>query len=212
MALIGIFLMNLFEMRIYLPDTFIVSSSFTLIYAFNSFLIVSLAVRFVYPMLSLEGETMWLLRSSPVKSGRVFYAKILPSVIFHSVVGAVLGVAAPSPFKNFHGLIPVSVIYGFLGGIVFPSIVMIFGGVFANFKEKNAVRISSSHGATISLLVSIGVMVILSSVVFDQTLDYFTSKGSLPVDISQAWIVAATGVLCFYLARFFGVRALKTDM
>ncbi len=212
MILIGIFLVNLFEMRIYLPDTFIISSAFTLIYAFNSFLIVSLAVRFVYPMLSLEGETMWLLRSSPVRLGRVFYAKLLPSVIFLSVVGAILGFAAPSPFRNFHGLIPAGVVYGFTGGIVFPSLVMIFGGVFADFKEKNAVRISSSHGATVSLLVSMGVMVILSSIVFNQTVGYFSSKGTVPVDLTGAWVLGFIGVVFFYLAEFFTVRALKIDM
>ncbi len=212
MVLIGIFLMNLFEMRIYLPDTFIVSSAFTLIYAFNSFLIVSLAVRFVYPMLSLEGETMWLIRSSPVSPAKVFYSKIIPSIVFLAAIGAVLGFAAPSPFKNFRGLITASVIYSSLGGVVFPSFVMMFGGVFANYKENNPVRISSSHGATVSLLVSVGVMVILSSVVFNQTFDYFASKGSIPVDISRAWILGFVGVACFCLARFFGVRALKVDM
>lgn len=212
MVLIGIFLLNLFEMRIYLPETFIVSSAFTLIYAFNSFLIVSLAVRFVYPMLSLEGETMWLLRSSPVRLSRVFYAKLLPSVVFLSAVGVILGYAAPSPFKNFRGLITASVIYGSLGGVVFPSLVMVFGGVFADYKENNPVRISSSHGATVSLLVSIGVMVILSSVVFNQAFEYFSTKGAMPVEMSGAWALAAAGVVCFSLARFFGVRALKTDM
>lgn len=212
MVLIGIFLVNLFEMKIYLPDTFIISSSFTLIYAFNSFLLVSLAVRFVYPMLSLEGETMWLLRSSPVRLQRVFYAKLIPSVVFLSFMGALLGYAAPSPFKNFSGLITASMVYGSLGGIVFPSIVMIFGGVFANFKENDAVRISSSHGATISLLVSIGVMVILSSLVFNQAFQYFSTRGANPVDISRAWILASFGVACFYVARLFGVRALKVDM
>lgn len=212
MVLIGIFLANLFEMRIYLPDTFIVSSAFTLIYAFNSFLLVSLAVRFVYPMLSLEGETMWLLRSSPVSLARVLYTKLLPSVIFLSSIGALLGYAAPSPFKNFQGLITASIIYGSLGGVVFPSLAMIFGGVFANYKENNAVRISSSHGATVSLLVSVGVMVILSSVVFNQSFGYFSSRGSEPVDISRAWVLAFAGLACFFLARLLGARALNVDM
>ncbi len=212
MVLIGIFLLNLFEMRIYMPETFIVSSAFTLIYAFNSFLLVSLAVRFVYPMLSLEGETMWLLRSSPVRLAKVFYAKLLPAVIFLTAVGAILGYAAPSPFKNFSGLITASVVYGSLGGIVFPSLVMTFGGVFADYKENNPVRISSSHGATVSLLVSMGVMVILSSVVFNQSFEYFSAKGTMPVDLSGSWMLGLTGVVCFFLARFFGMRALETDI
>jgi ABC-2 type transport system permease protein len=212
LILIGIFLFNLFTMRIYLPDTLIITSAFTLIFAFNSFLVVSLAVRFVYPMLSLEGESMWLLRSSPIELKKVFNAKFLPSVIFLSSIGILLGFAAPLPFKSFRGLIPVSMAYGFIGGIIFPSVVMIFGGLFVDYREKNAVRISSSHGATISLLVSVGMMVILGSVVFNQTFSYFTSRGSLPADLYGIWILGIISVVCVALARVFGMRALEIDL
>ena len=211
-VLIGIFLFNLFAMRIYLPDTFIISSAFTLIFAFNSFLIVSLAVRFVYPMLSLEGQSIWLVRSSPVKLKRVFYSKILPSVVFSAVLGALLGYAAPSPFRSFHGLISTSMVYGFAGGIIYPAVVMIFGGAFVDYREKNPVRISSSHGATVSLLVSLGVVVILSSAVFNQTFEYFSSKGLLRPSMSAVWLTGMIALTSLLLSRFFGVRALKTDM
>lgn len=212
LILIGVFLSNLFAMRIYLADTFIITSSFTLIFAFDSFLVVALAVRFVYPMLSLEGETIWLIRSSPVKLKDVFYSKLLPSVVVLSVIGTVLGYAAPSPFKKFHNLIPTSMAYGLAGGIIFPALVLVFGGAFVDYKEKNAVRISSSHGATISLLVSLGLMVIMSSVVFNQSFQYFSSNGQLQAELWGLWILALIGLGCVALARFFGVRALKIDL
>jgi ABC-2 type transport system permease protein len=210
--LIGIFLFNLFAMRIYLPDTFIITSAFTLIFGFNSFLIVSLAVRFVYPMLSLEGESFWQLRSSPIDLRRIFYSKLLPSIILLSLIGVVLGYAAPSPFKNFHGLIPTSMVYGFVGGIIFPSMVMVFGGAFVDYKEKSPVRISSSHGATISLLVSIGVMAILSVVVFNRTFSYFSYRVNLPVDVSGVWVLGLVALFCVAMAHVFGMKALRADL
>lgn len=209
--LIGIFLFNLFAMKIYLPDTFIITSAFTLIFAFNSFLIVSLGVRFVYPMLGLEGESIWLLRSSPVDLREVFYSKLLPSVMLLSLIGILLGYAAPSPFKHFRGLISVSMLYGLVGGVIFPSVAMIFGGAFVDYKEKNPVRISSSHGASVSLLVSVGIMVILSTIVFDQTFSYFIASGNLPVSFSGLWILASIAIAAVALARQFGMRALKMD-
>lgn len=211
-VLIGIFLFNLLAMKIYLPDTFIVTSAFTLIFAFNSFLIVSLAVRFVYPMLSLEGETIWLLRSSPIELKRIFYSKFLPSVIFLSFVGLTLGYAAPAPLRSFRGLIPISIVYGIAGGIIFPSVVMAFGGAFVDYKEGNAVRISSSHGATVSLLVSVGMMTVLSSIVFNQTFSYFNSRGNLPLNLSGVWILSLIAIICVVLARIFGVKALNIDL
>jgi ABC-2 type transport system permease protein len=211
-VLIGIFLFNLFAMRIYLPDTFIITSAFTLIYAFNNFLVVALAVRFVYPMLSLEGESLWLVRSSPVKLKEVFYTKLLPSIVVLSTIGTVLGYAALSPFEKFRELIPTSMAYGFAGGIIFPSVIMIFGGAFVDYKEKNPVRISSSHGATISLMVSLGVMIILSSIVFNLTFQYFSSNAKLQDELWGIWILVLVGIGCVALARYFGVRALKIDL
>ncbi|MFZ1080933.1 MAG: hypothetical protein WAO19_03310, partial [Candidatus Kryptoniota bacterium] len=211
-VLIGIFLFNLFAMRIYLPDKFIITSAFTLIYAFNNFLVVALAVRFVYPMLSLEGESFWLVRSSPVKLEEVFYTKLLPSIGFLSIVGTGLGYAALSPFEKFRDLIPISMAYGFVGGIIFPPVVMIFGGVFVDYREKNAVRISSSHGATVSLMVSLGVMIILSSIVFNLTLQYFSSKAKLQNELWGIGMLVLIGIGCVALARHFGMRALKIDL
>ncbi len=210
--LIGIFLANLFAMKIFLPDTFVVSSAFTLIFAFNSFLIVSLAVRFIYPMVSLEGESVWLLRASPVSPGKVLYSKLLPGIILLSAIGMMLGYAAPAPFRRFHGLVPASVIYGLASGLIFPSIAMMFGGAFVDFREKSPVRIASSHGATVSLLISIGVMIILSSVVFSQAFKYFSFQGERAFDLSAAWVLGVIGVVCFFLARFFGGKALRMDL
>ena len=212
LVLIGIFLFNLFAMQIYLPDPFIVASAFTLIFAFNSFLVISLAVRFVYPMLSLEGESIWLLRSSPVDLKRVFYSKLLPSIIFLSFIGVVLGYAAPAPLRNFRGLIPGSIVYGLAGGITFPSVAVMFGSIFADYKEGNAVRISSSHGATVSLLVSVAMMIVLSSIVFNQTFSYFSSRGNLPLSLSGVLILGLVLLVCVVLARVSGLRALQADL
>jgi len=195
-----------------LPDPFIVASAFTLIFAFNSFLVISLAVRFVYPMLSLEGESIWLLRSSPVDLKRVFYSKLLPSIIFLSFIGVVLGYAAPAPLRNFRGLIPGSIVYGLAGGITFPSVAVMFGSIFADYKEGNAVRISSSHGATVSLLVSVAMMIVLSSIVFNQTFSYFSSRGNLPLSLSGVLILGLVLLVCVVLARVSGLRALQADL
>ncbi len=211
-VLIAIFMFNLSAMKIYLADPFIISAAFTLIFAFNGFLIVSLAVRFVYPMLSLEGETIWLLRSSPVDIRQVVDSKLLPSVVLLSLIGLVLGYAAPFPFSNFRDLIPMSAVYGFACGIVFPAVVMMFGGIFVDYREINPIRASSSHGATISLIVSLGVLVVLSSMVFRETFEYSTSAVGRPPNLSDVWAWGLAAMSSLLLARFFGTRALRTDM
>ncbi len=48
---------------------------YIVLFSFNTFLIASLSLRFIYPMISLEGETFWKLKSSPIKLKQYFLKK-----------------------------------------------------------------------------------------------------------------------------------------
>jgi len=211
-SLIFIFLFNLIRMKIYLPDAFIMTTAFTLIFAFNNFLILSLSVRFVYPMISLEGKGFWIVRSAPVKIEKLFYIKALVSVIFLLSLSMILGYAAPAPFKNFLALIPISLIFGAIGGVVIPLVVLTFGGLYADFNEKSAVRLSSSHGATVSLLVALGITVILSSIIYISAKGFFVDGRRPELSIYSAIILGVAVCLTFRVALFFDVRSLKQDI
>jgi|YelNatPaOPRAMG01_1025707.scaffolds.fasta_scaffold00044_80 ABC-2 type transport system permease protein len=211
-SLIFIFLFNLIRMKIYLPDAFIMTTAFTLIFAFNNFLILSLSVRFVYPMISLEGKGFWIVRSAPVKIEKLFYIKALVSVIFLLSLSMILGYAAPAPFKNFLALIPISLIFGAIGGVVIPLVVLTFGGLYADFNEKSAVRLSSSHGATVSLLVALGITVILSSIIYISAKGFFVDGRRPELSIYSAIILGVAVCLTFGVALFFDVRSLKQDI
>lgn len=211
-VLIFIFLFNLIRMKIYLPDPFIMTAAFTLIFAFNTFLILSLSVRFVYPMISLEGMGFWIVRSAPVKIEKVFYTKMFISVIFLSLLSIILGYAAPSPFNNFLKLIPLSLIFSVIGGIVIPLVVLTFGGTYADFREKSAVRLSSSHGATVSLLVALCVTILLSSIIYISARNFFITGHKPGLSIySIIMLISITGI-AFFAALFSGVRSLKQDI
>ncbi|MGC8652776.1 MAG: putative ABC transporter permease subunit [Candidatus Kryptoniota bacterium] len=211
-GLILIFLFNLIKMKIYLPDPFIMTVAFTLIFAFNTFLILSLSVRFVYPMISLEGKSFWIVRSAPVRIEKLFYIKALVSIVFLSSLSMILGYAAPAPFKNFFNLIPMSLIFSAIGGMVIPLVVLIFGGVYADFNEKSPVRLSSSHGATVSLLVALGVTVILSTVIYIFARGFFIN-GERPELSLETWFILVISVcITFACALFFDIRSLKQDI
>ena len=66
--------------------------------ALAGFVLASIAARFVFPSISLEGRTWWLLRSSPLPMREVLWAKFWVGAVPLLVLAAVLvGLHKPVP-------------------------------------------------------------------------------------------------------------------
>ena len=69
------------------------------IYLFNVFLIASMSLRFIFPLVSLEGETIWKIRSAPLNYKKLMLTRLFVyfSVIF--VIGQVLNFVSNYQFS-----------------------------------------------------------------------------------------------------------------
>lgn len=153
-------------------------------FLFVHFLIASLALRFVFPHLSLEGETFWRLRSVPLNLKSYAFIKFLMLLGILMILGIGLNQYAN---RRFDGTIYLISLYASVFSVItLTSINFGCGGIFANFKEKNPIRISSSQGASIAFLISIGYimleMILLSPVIKL----YFTARGDKTVFFEPA--------------------------
>lgn len=50
---------------------------YLVVYLFNVFLIASLSLRFVFPIVSLEGESIWKIRSAPLNYNRIIVSRLI---------------------------------------------------------------------------------------------------------------------------------------
>jgi hypothetical protein len=102
--------------------------------ALAGFVLASIAARFVFPSVSLEGRALWLLRSSPLPMGELLWAKFwvgaVPLLVLALVlVGATNVMLRVTPFVHLVSLVSIT-------ALVFPLTALAL--VFALFRLNPA--------------------------------------------------------------------------
>jgi len=120
----------------------------------------SLAARFIYPQLSLEGRAFWMLGMSPMTHGRILGMKFLLSLISMLVVSISLMLLSTSMLQ----VEPVvrTVAMGQVAAVSFAvcGLSTGLGAVFLDLKQPNPMAIVSSLGGTMNLVLSLAFMVV----------------------------------------------------
>ncbi len=130
------------------------------------FVIASIAARFVFPGVSLEGRTLWLLRSSPLDLKMLLWAKFwvgtLPLLALAIVLVFVTGVLMEvDAFTMTVSVITITLLTFGISGLALG-----FGALFPRFETENAAQIPTSFGGLLlmmSAVVLIGAVVILEA-------------------------------------------------
>jgi ABC-2 type transport system permease protein len=151
------------------------------ILVFVLFMIIALSLRFVFPMLSLEGETYWRLRSAPINISTIVNIKLFIIIILTGLIGFFL-------MKFSHRYLP-QVLYTqslfLLLFHIFTIVPLVFsmGSVYVNFKEKNPIRISSSQGATVTFLLCLIYLTFIIALMYIPISDFFDDRfyGRTPI-------------------------------
>ncbi|CUS95670.1 Putative ATP-binding cassette, partial [Candidatus Kryptonium thompsonii] len=122
------------------------SLAFASIFSFNIFLIASIVIRFVYPLISLEGMGYWTIRSSPVKLTRLYIHKFIISFFPILIVSEAISYFSVFPFGKDRNIGLLMAIISLFIALTYVSLGLGMGGYFANYTEKSPVRIASSRG------------------------------------------------------------------
>jgi ABC-2 type transport system permease protein len=145
---------------------FLQSVSYSVLFVFNAFLVASIALRFVYPALSLEGENIWSIMAAPVKRGTVFRMKFFLGLVPILLLSQWLVIMTNRSIGNFPEL-DWAIALAMLG-LAYALVGLNFGaGVFfADFHESNPLRITSTQGATLTFLISVGIITLALALLF----------------------------------------------
>jgi len=129
--------------------------SYSVLILFNAFLIASVALRFVYPLMSIEGENFWVVRSAPVKLRKIFWLKYLVALVPVLLLGEMLVYFSHISLREYPMLLGVASVS--MVGMSFALVGLNLGAgiFFTGFKEKNPIRAASSQGATLTFLISL---------------------------------------------------------
>ncbi|MEO6526901.1 MAG: hypothetical protein ABIP93_09780 [Gemmatimonadaceae bacterium] len=122
------------------------------------FVLASVAARFVFPSVSLEGRTLWLLKSSPMPVRDLLWAKFWVGttpllVLALGIVGVTDALLQVSDF-----MFAVSVMtIGFMT-LALCGMALGFGTLFPQYETENAAQIPTSFGGLVFMISSVGLI------------------------------------------------------
>jgi ABC-2 type transport system permease protein len=177
-----------------------------------SLILATFTNRFVFPLVSLEGQQLWLLGLLPISRGRIIAAKFLYALTI--TLAAALGVVAVSVYKldlsrplaAAHLVSSVAVCVGLCG------VCIGVGARMPVFHERNPARIAGGFGGTVSLLLSIALVV--ASLVGVGIMSVKATTGDFGASLTGEMIVwlgavVALNVTAAAVAMILGVRHFK---
>lgn len=130
------------------------------------FVLASIAARFIFPGVSLEGRTLWLLRSSPMAVRDLLWAKFwvgtLPLLMLAvAIVGVTDYLLQVSEFMFYVSVGTIALMTFALSGMAIG-----FGTMFPQFETENAAQIPTSFGGLLYMMASvalIGAVIVLEA-------------------------------------------------
>ncbi len=123
-----------------------------------AFVTAAVAVRFVYPSVSLEGRAWWVLRSSPVPLPTLWWSKFLIAFLPLVVLGEVLIVVT----NRYLGVAPGLTVV-FMATLLFVvaaivSLGLAFGAAYPRLDCTNAAQIATGFGGVVYMVSCLGLI------------------------------------------------------
>ncbi len=162
------------------------------------FVLASIAARFIFPAVSLEGRTLWLLRSSPMEVRDLLWAKFwvgtLPLLVLALAIVAVTDYLLDvSPFMFAVSVLTIAFMTFAVAGMALG-----FGTLFPQFETENAAQIPTSFGGLLFMMASVamigGVVILEARPVYMYLSARMYHTSTSPVEM---WLgFGGAGLLC----------------
>ncbi len=185
--------------------------------ALAGFVLASIAVRFVFPALSLEGKTFWVLKSAPVLVRRWWWSKfwvgVLPLLFFGELLVTVTNYFLQ--VSAFMMALSAVTLFFVTFGVV--ALGLAIGIAYPNFTAEHSAKIAASFGGVLYMVLCIsfiGAVTVLEAwpvyVLFMSMLQGFPLSSSLWGGIIASFSVALTLTLSvFWVSTRWSINRLE---
>lgn len=181
-------------------------------FGFSGFIIAALTSRFVYPLISLEGPGFWILQAAPAPLKMVFKVKLWISITLFFGLTEMVSLVSNYYLNQGWEVALISTLFLILETLGLVSLALGMGALFPQFQEHNPMRIASSMGGTITVILSL--MYVATMV---GALVWFISlyeRGIYPYQLMGIFLLtAALSALTIILPLRLGLHSLlKTEL
>jgi ABC-2 type transport system permease protein len=186
--------------------------------ALAGFVMASVAVRFLYPAVSLEGRAFWILQSAPIRMRRVWWSKLWSGTLPLAVLGLVLLVLGNQAIGADSVTMLISIVTLTLMTFGIAALGLCLGSIYPQFEYENAAKIPSSFGGVVYMILAIsfiGLNVVIEAwplwvVLHARLLGHALSSSQIAGIAASFAAVVVLDLGVFVLAVRTGIRALET--
>lgn len=130
------------------------------------FVLASVAIRFVFPSVSLEGEAMWVIKRSPMKMSRFLWEKYFAFLLPLLVLGEILMIGSNLLLEVDNFMMTLSVVTIFFITLAITGLGVGMGALYPRFRYENIAQVAAGAGGIIYMIISlayIGIVIILEA-------------------------------------------------
>ncbi len=158
-----------------------------------AFVVVALCGRFLFPAVSIEGRSFWLILQAPLSLEKFLVGKWLGSLLPVLIVGQLLILSS----NLLVGMAPImtvlSAVQILIISLVASAMAVSMGAIYPQFHNPNAAKIASSFGAVIFMIVTIMLTLLLIGSWFHASI-FLADMANTNANI-LTWGLAGAGVL-----------------
>jgi len=173
------------------------------------FVIAAVAVRFVFPAVSLEGEAFWILRTSPLGLKGFIWAKFWTAWLPLLLLAEALVLLSNHFLRAGVFMTTLSAVTIFFMTFGITGLGIGIGAIFPKFRYENAAQISAGYGGVIYMLFSMGFIAVVVALLSWPVYVFFNAGYTgVPMTAAQA----ALSGLCFLSVVVINVLACVLPM
>jgi ABC-2 type transport system permease protein len=215
-VLLMIFLVSVSTMEFRVVTSDLRAVIYLVVFIFNAFLLASIALRFAFPVMSLEGGAYWSIRSAPIKPSKLYWINYGAMTALLAVLGIVIWAGSITTYRSIPYIPMSSFVIITAIAVAAASLNFGMGSWYADFTEKNPIRLASSQGATMTFLFTMVLFVVIIGLYFYPVVSVFIAHyGGRAVDgasIQHALIlIVVLSAAVSVIAHAAGLQALKND-
>jgi len=205
---IAIYLINLSRGRIRFEElpAFWRTALYVFNFGFNGFILAALTARFVYPMISMEGRSLWIVQMAPFSMKRLFVKKFWFAFFALFPLTEVVAVSSNFFLGQAVEISIIASVFLFMTSLALISLSLGLGAVYAQFDESNPMKISSGYGGIITVVLSL-VYVAFSVASLVLVINLYRNGGAHLMIAGITTAIMVLTVLYTWLPLSWGIRA-----
>ncbi|HSJ08267.1 MAG TPA: hypothetical protein VK928_00095, partial [Longimicrobiales bacterium] len=172
---------------------------------------------FLFPAVSLEGRTLWLLRSSPLDLRQLLWSKYWVGITPLLVLALALNIATNVILRVSGLMMVLSVATIALMTFAIASLALGFGALFPKFDTENMAEIPTSFGGLLFMMTSVAYLAIVIALeawpvyaILQSRQTGIVDPGQVTMLVVSLSIVVAISLVAIFLPLRLAVRRIET--